>query len=182
MCTLRLPCVRRDILIDHLPKNENETRRSIPRAGPRSAPSVTLSFMPTDGDDDGEKLWRCALHGDTETAARLLGSTNSSSSSEMVHYVGKNGWTPLHAAAAKGCVEIVELLLQHGTNPNAQATDTSRPLMIAANVGYTEVVRLLLRHSANPALKNADGYTALGLANQAGMDATAKILEGIKPL
>ena len=38
------------------------------------------------------------------------------------------GWTPLHEACSKGHRDIVELLLQHGADPNLPATDGTRYL------------------------------------------------------
>ena len=36
------------------------------------------------------------------------------------------GWTPLHEACNNGWIDIAELLLEFGANPNLSATDGTR--------------------------------------------------------
>lgn len=55
------------------------------------------------------------------------------------------GWTGLHTAAQSGHLEAVNLLLQHGADPNArEAGDNTYPLHWAAAHRHLEVVRALL--------------------------------------
>lgn len=39
----------------------------------------------------------------------------------------KNGWTPLHASASQGKLDMYELLLRKGASPNAQNGDLTSP-------------------------------------------------------
>ena len=55
------------------------------------------------------------------------------------------GWTGLHAAAERGHVDAVRVLLEHGADPNArEAGDNAYPLHFAAGYGHLETVRALL--------------------------------------
>lgn len=56
-----------------------------------------------------------------------------------------HGWTGLHAAAQRGHVDAVRLLLKHGADPNArEAGDNTYALHWAAAEGHVETVRALL--------------------------------------
>ena len=57
--------------------------------------------------------------------------------------------------------QIVRLLLERGTDINAQDEWGRSALMIAADAGYLETVKLLLDWEANVHLKDLRGYTAL---------------------
>jgi hypothetical protein len=55
--------------------------------------------------------------------------------------------TPLHAASYKGHIDVVRVLLDHGTNVNS--TDKGTPLYSAYCGGHLEIMRLLLEHGAD---------------------------------
>ncbi len=79
-----------------------------------------------------------------------------------------NGVTPLISAAAQGNVDMINLLLDWGANPNIEADkDTNRlvtPLIAAAAVNSRECVELLLKAGADASVQNKNGETALDLA------------------
>ena len=56
----------------------------------------------------------------------------------------KNEKTPLHRAAEFGCLEICELLIQHGADVNAADTEGWTPLYWAAWNGYDDIFELLI--------------------------------------
>jgi ankyrin repeat protein len=57
---------------------------------------------------------------------------------------------PLHSAAAANCDEIVELLLEHGADPNAKQASGSTSLDAARQNGNDALAELLIRAGANP--------------------------------
>ena len=66
----------------------------------------------------------------------------------QVNQPDKQGWAPLNWAAAKGDLEIVELLLQHDADPFLVGRDLRTPQMIALAAGQSEVVKALRRAEA----------------------------------
>ncbi|KAK2751657.1 hypothetical protein CKAH01_17847 [Colletotrichum kahawae] len=52
----------------------------------------------------------------------------------------------LQAASLKGYHEIVQILLEHGANPNPKGHPIDRPIHIASERNHVEIVRLLLKH------------------------------------
>lgn len=61
-----------------------------------------------------------------------------------------DGWTGLHAAAERGHVDAVRLLLAHGADPNArEAGDNAYALHFAAGYGQLAAVRALLDAGAD---------------------------------
>jgi ankyrin repeat protein len=60
-----------------------------------------------------------------------------------------NGWTALLYAAHGGCLNVVQLLLQHGADINAVDIKRNNALMIAACTGNIAVAQLLLDSGAD---------------------------------
>ena len=54
-------------------------------------------------------------------------------------------WTPLHYAAFRGDLKLVEFLIEHGASPTALTRDFKRPDQIALANGYGEIVTYLYR-------------------------------------
>lgn len=53
------------------------------------------------------------------------------------------GYTPLHIAASRGDLPLVELLVLHGADPAIAADDGQTPAQVAAGRGFPEVARRL---------------------------------------
>ncbi len=70
---------------------------------------------------------------------------------------GINDYTPLHAAAAQGDLALVDLLLQHGADPNAIARidDMETPLEVAVRAGHDEVAGRLRPLTVRPHWEHA---------------------------
>ncbi|KAF9378437.1 hypothetical protein CPB97_009584 [Podila verticillata] len=69
------------------------------------------------------------------------------SSEKGVQTVGTTGSTPLHFAAANGCLAIVEILLRHGAIVDVIDKYGSSPLSVAAARNHPDVASLLHMHS-----------------------------------
>ncbi|ENN73128.1 hypothetical protein YQE_10269, partial [Dendroctonus ponderosae] len=66
----------------------------------------------------------------------------------------KTGASALHVAAAKGYVNVMQVLLQCGADIDAQDTDGWSPIHAAAHWGQEEACRLLVEHLADLDAKN----------------------------
>ena len=88
----------------------------------------------------------------------------------------EDGETPLHAAAAAGYLEIVELMLNCGIDVNAKTNDGSTPLMLASAYDNTDVIRLLIRNKADVNASDNTGVTSLFCAVEQGHIESVKIL------
>jgi ankyrin repeat domain-containing protein 17 len=81
----------------------------------------------------------------------------------------KKGCTPLILAADGGHEKIVELLLNHGADMEAQSERTKdTALSLACTKGRYEVVDLLIKRKANLEHRNVSDYTPLSLAASGG--------------
>jgi ankyrin repeat protein len=89
-------------------------------------------------------FFEACAKGDIEVLRRLLANDPGlvrAASADRPH----RGWTGLHAAAERGHVGAVRLLLEHGADPNArEAGDNAYALHFAAGHGHLETVRALL--------------------------------------
>jgi ankyrin repeat protein len=75
---------------------------------------------------------------------------------------------PLHSAVAAGLLEVVDLLLLHGADPNPREGGGSTPLHSAAGHGNREIIGRLLTAGADPTAQSNDGKTPADIARQYG--------------
>nr|GAT59671.1 predicted protein [Mycena chlorophos] len=85
-----------------------------------------------------------------------------------------DGYTPLHRACARNEIELVQALLDAGTNVNVRTTNGDlqflgyvaerTALHVAAYWGYTEIAKILLKASIDAGILDARGKTALQVA------------------
>uniref|UniRef100_A0A0G4I0V5 Uncharacterized protein n=1 Tax=Chromera velia CCMP2878 TaxID=1169474 RepID=A0A0G4I0V5_9ALVE len=80
-----------------------------------------------------------------------------------VNVRGQGGFTALHRAVVRGCVESARLLLERGADVNAQEDTDNAPLHLAVEKGFVEMVRLLVERGADVNRRNVHGDTALTL-------------------
>uniref|UniRef100_A0A8R1TVW6 ANK_REP_REGION domain-containing protein n=1 Tax=Onchocerca volvulus TaxID=6282 RepID=A0A8R1TVW6_ONCVO len=95
-----------------------------------------------------------------------------------VEHRAKTGLTPLMEAANGGYVDVGELLLTAGADPNTAPVPTSRDtaLTIAADKGHHKFVEMLIHARAQIDAKNKKGCTALWLACHGGHLETVQTL------
>ena len=79
-----------------------------------------------------------------------------------------SGLSALHLAARLSEVEIVEILLENGADPDLQDENGWTPLHLAARYGYARVATPLLEAGADPDRADRDGLTPIMAAITAG--------------
>jgi ankyrin repeat protein len=123
--------------------------------------------------DGWTALHLAAFFGHKEIAQAMLNA------GAEVNAVTKNAMQnqPLHAATAGRHGAIVELLLQHGANPNARQHGGWTALHAAAQAGDAALIRLLLQNGADPGARAENNQTALDLALTRGHQAAVAALE-----
>jgi ankyrin repeat protein len=118
-------------------------------------------------------LHSAALNGATNIVKELLRRPGIN-----LQWRGRDGWTALAEAARQGHEDIVELLLDHGADPNIGGeTDMRTPLHLAAGNGNAKIVKLLLeKGKADTEITSNEGYTAL---INAAENAHLKVVEAL---
>jgi ankyrin repeat protein len=119
-------------------------------------------------------IWMYAFKGDVERLANALQSATPAS----INKPFTRQWTPLYAAASKGNMEAVRLLLEAGADVSVPTEKLWTPLMAAAAAGKIGIAKMLLDFGSDPAGKNDQGLNSLSLARSAKADVCAQFLEG----
>jgi len=97
---------------------------------------------------DREKILRkCISNADVSDISEFI--KNSSHANTSTPYWGV---TPLHYAASRGDVSILEYLVKMGANVNSRASMEHTPLYMAAMYGNKDAVKFLLSSGADPYL------------------------------
>ncbi len=125
---------------------------------------------PNDTQTDGHPLIFNALS-DTNILESLLNAGAKIEAHDATADINgvRPNWTALAAAAWEQKAAAVEILLNHGANPNFRDTAGNIPLHWAINLWRTpqtdtyKMVQLLLDHGTDPNQRNSDGRTPLDL-------------------
>lgn len=75
-----------------------------------------------------------------------------------------NNFTPLMLASARGCCDVVDILLSYGANVNIKSRDNHTAVHYAVIFNNYDVVIKLIAAGANGSIKNAWGKTPLHCA------------------
>ena len=125
----------------------------------------------------GPGLIKAAVKGNLDTVKEKLAA------GEGVNEVDKYGWSPLMWAVYYRYLPITQYLLEHGADPNLQATSAysqiakgATALTIAGYYGLDDQAEALVSHKANVALADANGNTAADYARQYGFSAVLEVL------
>ncbi|KAF6206053.1 hypothetical protein GE061_017278, partial [Apolygus lucorum] len=87
-----------------------------------------------------------------------------------------DGGTPLFVACQYAHLDMIQLLIKHGSRVNGQMKDGATPLFIAAQNGHCSVVSLLLTHGARVSTPRLDSATPLWIAAQMNHSDVCKML------
>ena len=112
-------------------------------------------------------LMMACLRGQQALAAKLL---------QRGADINRDGWSPLHYAAAGEDERMVAWLLQRGAAVSATAPNGNTPLMMAAQTGASASVEMLLAKGADVNRLNLMNLSAADIAEQAGRDNLAQRL------
>jgi len=86
----------------------------------------------------------------------------------------------MHAAAAIGNGELMELYVSNGYDSNIPQMNNITPVQSAAYRGDLEMVKLLVRHGADPKIASVDGVDAMGYAKEGGHEEVLFYLKTLK--
>ena len=88
--------------------------------------------------------------------------------------------SPLHTAAGRGMLAVVDLLLERGASINSTASPKGMtPLHLVAIAGHDDVCARLLEKGADPIIKDKRGRTALAYATMFKRDAVRRRLAAV---
>src|SRR6185312_16415307 len=107
---------------------------------------------------------------DRASVARILATHPN------VNFQQDDGSTALAWAAVRCNIEVAQLLMKAGANPNLTNEQGVGPLYIAIENRSTPMVRMLLSHGANPNRARSNGETPLMLATRLGQIEVMKTL------
>ncbi|KFQ31085.1 PREDICTED: ankyrin repeat domain-containing protein 6 isoform X2 [Merops nubicus] len=116
-----------------------------------------------------ERLLVAAYKGQVENVVQLINRGAKVA-------VTKHGRTPLHLAAHKGHLHVVQVLLKAGCDLDIQDDGDQTALHRAAVVGNTDVIATLIQEGCALDRQDKDGNTALHEACWHGFSQSAKVL------
>lgn len=116
--------------------------------------------------DSNERLYRAAATNDVASLQKLLKrGADPNKLWRGPPLSGQGGHRPLHAAAGRGNIECLTLLLDHGADANLRDdVQGFTPLMHAAASRQLQAMEILIRGGANPHATTPDGVTVLSVA------------------
>lgn len=116
---------------------------------------------------------RAVQTGDEAACLRLLESHHAP---ELRRASDACGCSALHLAAHSGCLNVLEKLVELGSDANAVDMWDETPLHFAARAGQVEACRTLLAAGSKLGAKNGSDHPALLVAAEAKQEATCRFL------
>lgn len=102
------------------------------------------------------------IHGPVVAMRHALHARNFDVNSKNIY----EGNTPLYEAVVHSNLDVVELLLEYGADPNLSNNKSVTPLHQAAWLDLIDIARLLINVGANVNVKDANGYTPLDMTDK----------------
>lgn len=155
------------------------------KGGPLVTPSVTLIYLLL--EDRCCNLAKSILSHHSSIPASTVKPSQAAEQSSLPLDVnaqcGGYFGSALGAAVTSDSTELVQLLLNHGADPNLSPANSISPLMFAAINQFEDVAQLLISHGADVNLRMRNGDTALYEAAYIGSAAllTLLLLNGADP-
>jgi ankyrin repeat protein len=112
---------------------------------------------------EGTPLYYAALCGFRGIVERLVVTCPQDVNAKGGYYS-----TPVHAALAKGKLDIAQVLLEHHADVTAPNNDELTPLHWASRRGHRDCVELLLKHQKDLNIQDGEGQTPLKVASRYG--------------
>jgi hypothetical protein len=147
----------------------SQMNKSTTSAAAAKRPMVISGLIPTSSTPTG--LFKAIASNDLDAASRGIAA------GIKLDERNESGFTPLAWACNFGRVEIAELLLKKGADPNGLASGKMTPLHFAANGGQFAIAKLLLDCKADPRAVDARSRTAKQIASEKGFVDIAALIE-----
>jgi ankyrin repeat protein len=132
---------------------------------------ISFPFTSSPEKPDALPLYYAALCGFRDTIERLIDT-----SPEDVNASGGTHVTPLHAASARGHLDVAVFLMEHGADLNARDNEGETPLHVASRSRHARVIRALLGRGADPNSVTNTKKTSLLIASEHGDLVAANLL------
>lgn len=155
--------------------NDKQQRTPVALATEKNHFDIALTFFESDRNrahfpEEKSQLLKAAIfNGDKPKLRRLLECNCDPN-------ITVGGPRPLRVAVERGDAEIVNILLQNGSDPALRSADGSLPLATAVARNAAEIVRLLIKHGADPYAPSALGKSSFKIALERGDNAVMRVL------
>ena len=127
--------------------------------------------------DDGADLRHAAGRGETEIVRKLLAKKKK----PWLDKADEDGDTALMRAVNYDRIDVVEMLIHAGANPNKRNRRTGQtPFLVAAMEGRADIMRILLMRKAKVNQTDTNGRTALMWAIRWGHKEVVQMLLDLK--
>ncbi|MGH8199479.1 MAG: quinoprotein dehydrogenase-associated putative ABC transporter substrate-binding protein [Steroidobacteraceae bacterium] len=124
------------------------------------------------GSDINQELSDAVVSNDIDRAGYLIGKGAD------VNKLDNLGTPPLETAARAGCIEMMQLLIDHRARVDGLDSDKQTALMGAAMRNQAAAIKFLVAHGANVEHGGPPGYTPLSVAVEEGqLDAAYALIQ-----
>ncbi len=150
------------------PSATEAAKRSIDQTASASDQTASASASkPATGSD--LSVINAIYHRDTEAATSLLRG------GAELNYLDNDGVSPLYVAMINCNPELMEMLLEHGADPDLRLRDGDTVVIKSSELGYLPETNTLLKYNASIDIRSR-GRTAIVAAASSGHYTVAKLL------